>query len=573
MAIHSINPFGTGGSVPSSYPLTNALNVDNAQSALTAAMGKALKDELNEVGYLSGKATYDADEARAEFLDTENSNKWITINNNSVGSAVTFMDSVSNPFILRIPLSGVTSLVYSLFKTTSGFGSVVCNENGIVLWAYANTSEDNGTLKSVDVSSLNGASYALIGYPQSMTDNFVIKLIGSGAKQSVSSALVSLMNSGGIGGSGFNIMGRRFVDFGVMPSCLASDPDNFLPDGLVGTDATDASNYSVPDSYPDVLVKYADVIAKYDALVAKYPAYVSKHELGYDASGTIMTYYYTFKPKYYIQHAYIQAGIHGWEPDGVFALAEIMYLIANAYGSDLSPTIVNNPELMYLRGSVAFTVVPVANPWGFNGRTICLGTSSYNRTVGAHNYNDAELNTNWDQNQAENVNIKNLLDVISDDLSFAFDLHTTVSLQTRTKYGCFYGGTTDGCPNARSMFRTYEWLYEFYNVKYPLIVNGDTVPNQMGNGASISCPSPSSTGAFRSWCYQRYGIPSATLEHTDHIWNDAGATSYPYPLHTSVAMSVAVNNYLNHILQQVFQGYNVDDSWDVPSNEKYNGLG
>jgi hypothetical protein len=191
--------------------------------------------------------------------------------------------------------------------------------------------------------------------------------------------------------------------------------------------------------------------------------------------------------------------------------------------------------------------------------------------VGAHNANDAELNTNWDQNQAENVNIKNLLDVISDDLSFAFDLHTTVSLQTRTKYGCFYGGTTDGCPNTRSMFRTYEWLYEFYNVKYPLIVAGDTVPNPIGTGASIFCPATS--GSFRTWCWNRYGVPTGTLEHADHIWNDAGAANYPYPLHTSAAMSVAVNNYLNHILQQVYQGYNVDDSWDVPSNEKYNGLG
>lgn len=381
------------------------------------------------------------------------------------------------------------------------------------------------------------------------------------------------------GGGGFNIMGRRFVDFGVMPSCLASDANNFLPDGLVGSNATDGSNYPysgvADENWPAALVQYADVIAKYDALVTAYPAYVSKHELGYDASGTIMTYYYTFKPKYYIQHAYIQAGIHGWEPDGVFALAEIMYLIANAYGSDLSPTIINNPELMYLRGNVAFTVVPVANPWGFNGRTICLGTSNYNRTVGAHNYNDAELNTNWDQNQAENVNIKNLLDVISDDLSFAFDLHTTVSLVTRDRYGCFYGGTTDGCPNTRSMFRTYEWLFEFYNVKYPAIVDGDTVPNPhtYGGMSGASIFAPATSGSFRTWCWNRYGVPAGTLEHADHVWSEDGSTSYPKQLHTSAAMSVAVNNYLNHIIQQVFQGYNVDDSWDVPSNEKYNGLG
>lgn len=409
------------------------------------------------------------------------------------------------------------------------------------------------------------------GYPlsTSLDENSARKA----AAASLTYQLKRMISSGG-SGSSFNIMGRRFVDFGVMPSCLASDANNFLPDGLVGSDATDGSNYQysgvADENWPAALVKYADVIAKYDALVSAYPAYVSKHELGYDASGTIMTYYYTFKPKYHIQHAYLQAGVHGWEPDGVFALAEVMFLISNAYGGNLSPKIANNKELMYLRGNVAFTVVPCVNPHGFNNRSICLGTSSYLRQVAGHNANDVELNTNWNQSQAENVNIKTLLTSISNEISFAFDFHTSVSLQTRTKYGCFYGGVNSGCPITRSFFRTFEWLYEFYNVKYPAVVAGETVPSARGSGASIWC---ATTNNFDGWCWRTFGIPAGTVEHTDHVWNDAGDANYPTQLHTSAAMSVAVNTYLNHILQQVYQGYKADSSTDVPSNEKFNGLG
>lgn len=374
-----------------------------------------------------------------------------------------------------------------------------------------------------------------------------------------------------VGGGGFNIMGRGFVDFGTMPSCLATDANNFLPDGVSATETDSAGN-------PAALVKYSDVVAKYDALVSAYPDYVSKQTFGNDASGTIPIYYYTFKPKYYIQHVYLQAGVHGWEPDPVFALAEIMYLIANAYGGDLSPKVANSKELMYLRGNVAFTIVPCVNPWGFNRRSDCYvgdasgeghgGTSK--RNVSQNNANGVQLNAAWTGSEAEATYVRTLLDSIASELSFTMDMHSTVWSDTRTKYGCFYASLIDGCKNVRTLFRTWEWLYEFYGVKYPNIVDGDTCPNKIGSYASIGF----TNGGFKKFCYDRYnGIATSNVEFSDHVWSDDDSTTYPKPLHTSAALSVAVNMYLNLILQQAYDGYNVIALTDVPSSDKHTTIG
>ena len=66
------------------------------------------------------------------------------------------------------------------------------------------------------------------------------------------------------------------------------------------------------------------------------------------------------------------------------------------------------------------------------------------------------------------------------------------------------------------------------------------MPNPLGNGyASIG----KMTGVFNSWIYSTYGIESTTMEFCDHVWTPE--------LHTSVAMSVAVNMYLNQFIQHI----------------------
>lgn len=380
-----------------------------------------------------------------------------------------------------------------------------------------------------------------------------------------------------------NIMGRRFVDFGTMPSCVYGETGCFLGDGMTGTNNSDGN--------PDTRIKYADVIAKYDALVTAYPNYVEKHSCGNDASGTIPMYYYTFTPKYWQQSIYLQAGVHGWEPDPVFALCELMYLISNAYGSDtLSPVVVDNPELMYLRGTVKITVFPCVNPYGFNRRSDC-GIDK--RNVAQNNYNGKQLNAEWNSNQAESVMVRTLLDSMSSEVSFAVDMHSTVWPDTRPRYGSFYGSVPTDCPNIRTAFRAWEWLYEFYDVKYDYIVDGDTCPNPL-DATYASVGIKSGTGAFRGWFFDRYDKPATNIELSDHVWTDdadyynpahsltnvpsgygissqapADANGDMIPLHTAAVMSVAVNMYLNHIIQQVMDKYRVDGSTTVPDDDQY----
>lgn len=577
-----IYPFGQGQTMPSGYPIADDLNTDSSQQALSAKQGKRLKDNadalstivgdvgaltlgadiisaIEENGYVDvGVNTYTEAQAKTAFQDASLNKKWLVAQTGDVPQYQS--DVASTAYVLRIPLTGIATIKYPMFNTTSGFGSVICNDENIVVWAFANYADEDGTVKVVDVSEISGASYALVQLYDAITGYTIETISTEHFREKTAEAVKNLiMGSGQYQSDDYNIMGRGFVDFGTMPSCLATDADNFLPAGVSASETDSNGN-------PAALVSYADVIAKYDALVSAYPAYVQKHSFGNDASGTIPMYYYTFKPKYYVQHVYLQAGVHGWEPDPVFALAEIMYLIANAYGGNLSPKIADKNELTYLRGNVAFTVVPCVNPWGFNHRSDCAIDK---RNYAQNNYNGVQLNAAWSGSATEAVYVRTLLDSIASELSFAIDMHSTVWNNTRTKYGCFYGGFNSNGKNVRTIWRTYEWLYEFYGVKYPNIVDGDTCPNVIGNYASVGIL----TGCFHDWCLDRYGVQAGTMEFSDHVWSDDDSTNYPKPLHTSAAMSVAVNMYLNHILQQVYDGYRVIGETNVPSTDKLPTIG
>ena len=313
-------------------------------------------------------------------------------------------------------------------------------------------------------------------------------------------------------------------DYGVMPSCLQGDSGAFLQDGV--------------DSEGNAIIKYADVIAKYDELVTAYPGYIKKKELGFDASGTIPMYAYTLEPKYPTQSIYLQAGVHGWEPDPVFALAMITTLIANAYGTSNGDGLkVDDNALKFIRENVKVTIVPCVNPYGFNNRADC-GIDK--REQAQNNANGVNLNSSWNGSAAENVAVRTLIENIKDEISFAIDMHSTVWQDSRSRYGCFHAGVNEGSQSLLTVFKTYEWLFKFYNIKYPSIVQGDSMPNPLGNGyASIG----KMTGVFNSWIYSTYGIESTTMEFCDHVWTPE--------LHTSVAMSVAVNMYLNQFIQHI----------------------
>lgn len=515
--------------MPAGYPIADDLVTNDAQKALSAAQGYALNNRLTVVENASPQ------QSAIDIVDGKQAY-------GAVGNSIQFgnLNGCSYAFIPKADVPVVVSMATDSSANVSSYIQYVDASGKIT--SLAMTAYVKGNTYRVPL--VFGATDAGV-YVTFVTDSFSIEYG------------IDTIKQGG------------FVDFGTMPSCVYGETGCFLGDGMTGTNNADGN--------PDTRIKYADVINKYDALVSAYPAYVQKHSFGNDASGTIAMYYYTFKPKYYTQHIYLQAGVHGWEPDPVFALAEIMYLIANAYGGNLSPKIDDSKELAYLRGNVAFTVVPCVNPYGFNRRSDCYvgdasgeghgGTSK--RSVAQNNANNVQLNGAWSGNEAEAVYVRTLLDSIASELSFAIDMHSTVWDNTRTKYGCFYGGFNTNGKNVRTIWRTYEWLYEFYNVKYPGIVDGDTCPNVIGDYASVGILN----SGFHKWCLDRYGVQAGTMEFSDHVWSEDDSTNYPKPLHTSAAMSVAVNMYLNHILQQVYDGYKVISETNVPDADKLPTIG
>lgn len=519
MATQTIYPYGQNAEMPAGYPIANDLVTNDAQKALSAAQGYTLNNRLTVVENASQQQpAIDIVDGKQAYGTVGNSIQFGNLN----GCSYAFIPKADVPVVVSMTTDSSAN-VSSYIQHVDASGKIT----SLAMTAYVKGN-------TYRVPLVFGATDAGV-YVTFVTGSFSVEYG------------IRTVQQGG------------FVDFGTMPSCLATDANNFLPDGVSASETDSNGN-------PAALVSYADVIAKYDALVSAYPAYAQKHSFGNDASGTIPMYYYTFKPKYYTQHVYLQAGVHGWEPDPVFALAEIMYLIANAYGGNLSPKIDDSKELAYLRGSVAFTVVPCVNPWGFNHRSDC---ATDKRDYAQNNYNGVQLNGAWNGNEVEAVYVRTLLDTIASELSFAIDMHSTVWPETRTKYGCFYGGFNTNGKNVRTIWRTYEWLYEFYGVKYPNIVDGDTCPNVIGNYASVGIL----TGCFHDWCLSRYGVQAGTMEFSDHVWSEDDSTNYPKPLHTSAALSVAVNMYLNHILQQVYDGYRVIGETNVPDADKLQTIG
>lgn len=534
--------------------LDNIPNIGKLSDITAADNPESVVDAINKactLSIISNATVLNKEEAFGMWGQSSVNNYFLT---GEVGSKISVINGqdVRN---IKIPVKDGDMITYPMFKTSQTNGSFLVNSNNIILEAFINSTEPNGTMNTVTVSGYGNKEvyFYLSLYPYSLvTQKITIKtaesqtekvpineylsgLLSNDYKEAVSEkkALTTVGASmmyeelSNRMSSGSSIL-FPCKDYGVMPSCQYGDSEAFLQDGV--------------DIKGDAIIKYSDVIAKYDELVAVYPSYIKKKELGYDASGTIPMYAYTFEPKYPTQSIYLQAGVHGWEPDPVFALAMIATLVANAYGTtDGSGLKVDDDALKYIRENVKITIVPCVNPYGFNNRADC-GIDK--REQAQNNANGVQLNGAWTGNAAEAVAVRNLIEGLKHELSFAIDMHSTVWEDSRSRYGCFYGGVNSGSASLLTVFKTYEWLYRFYDMKYPSIVQGDSVPNPFGDGyASIG----TMTGTFNSWVYSTYGIEATTMEFSDHVWTP--------DLHTSVAMSVAVNMYLNQFVQHICAGF------------------
>ncbi len=488
----------------SSVEIVNDLSTGGADKALSAEMGKEIWDSVSAVIELDRDLT-------SKFSMIQGKQAY-----GNVGQSINFGDLPEAEYTV-IDIEGVYVSFKSVPKPSRPSSYLqYTDSNGIII---ARKFENIGN----DIKCEE-----FIKFPKGATKCYVtgakgtISIIRKGIGDGKLTKEVNKLLAAGESDKLF-----QCKDYGVMPSCLHGDSGAFLQDGV--------------DSGGNAIIKYADVIAKYDELVTAYPGYIKKKELGFDASGTISMYAYTLEPKYPTQSIYLQAGVHGWEPDPIFALAMITTLIANAYGTTSGDGLkVDDNALKFIRENVKITIVPCVNPYGFNNRADC-GIDK--RAQAQNNSKGINLNAAWNSNNsnaAEAIAVRTLIESIKDELSFAIDMHSTVWEDSRSRYGCFHAGVNEGAASLLTAFKTYEWLYKFYNIKYPSIVQGNSVPNPLGDGyASIG----TMTGVFNSWIYSTYGIESTTMEFSDHVWTPE--------LHTSVAMSVAVNMYLNQIIQHI----------------------
>jgi hypothetical protein len=277
---------------------------------------------------------------------------------------------------------------------------------------------------------------------------------------------------------------------------------------------------------------YSDLLtAVYEPLRAQFPNYIKRVNIGKDASGTIDMYAYTFEPRYYQEHIYLQAGIHGIEVDAVACLARIMYLIATADGTD--------NDLMFLRQQVKFTIVPCVNVWGI----------SQSPKVN-NNSNDAQLQQ-WSV-ASPPTEISNIKTYIQDanilpELSYMLDMHTTTS----DNYYDFYGNIQKYARNVRTIFRTNAWLCEQY------ALDGRTVDDQY-----LGWYEPTNMNLFRQHYYYFDDVQTATLELSDNHWGTKSS---------SPVITMGVTMWLNYIIQMANDFYK--PLFDIPEADYRESIG
>ena len=132
----------------------------------------------------------------------------------------------------------------------------------------------------------------------------------------------------------------------------------------------------------------------FDDLVTANSDYITKEDLGVCSDGVNHVYLYKFIPEeigHLDQDAYpfiscpkviIFAGIHGYDTDAGNGDPPMNTVCLYYWLKDLCDNWRTNPALYYLRWNIQFYIVPVLNPYGFNG-------------AGRYNYNGVDLNRNF----------------------------------------------------------------------------------------------------------------------------------------------------------------------------------
>lgn len=115
-----------------------------------------------------GTQTYPKADALTEFETFSTSKGYIvqglTVGVSKLSNIIT--TSLSGAYALRIPLDGMDSITYPVFKSASNLGCFIFDENDVILWMHSEASLDTGSLKTINVPS--AASWMLLSISSSL---------------------------------------------------------------------------------------------------------------------------------------------------------------------------------------------------------------------------------------------------------------------------------------------------------------------------------------------------------------------------------------------------------------------
>lgn len=278
----------------------------------------------------------------------------------------------------------------------------------------------------------------------------------------------------------------------------------------------------------------AELYNQWDSLVTRYPNYIKKEIAPYkDMSNSYELRRYVMEPEFgYEKTIYLGAGIHGTEWASKLCALRIAQIICEDWET--------SPQLSYLRNKVRIFIIPVANPWGHDNKSLCNSNATANTgsaTAGVNlnrNYDSIRINTipssgsdhngafPFSENETKWVRDTLLERIGINSIHYAFDFHDA---PTQTAFGDYWinFNTFHETSKRETLKLIYYLAKKNITTREPYIWHDkDTI----------------TTGTFASWTNKVIGIPSSTVEHCYNLgepFNDA-------------FMKRAVEVYLNTII-------------------------
>lgn len=247
-------------------------------------------------------------------------------------------------------------------------------------------------------------------------------------------------------------------------------------------------------TYPEFIEKV------YEPLRARHPEYITRESIGFDETGKIEMFAYTFTPENFTETVYLQSGVHAREEDAWTTLARMMTMITEEYEGD--------EYLTELREHCRFYVVPVVNVWGITEIPLGLRKDP--------NVNGVNLNRDiLERSQGETRAVCGFIEraVKKGKIDFALDYHTTVN----SSYGDYMLTVWTGSANehvAKNVLMTLaeknknERTEEYYEKRE--VKRGELRLPFVGDSKN--------PGTY-VWWWREIGIPGATVEYSDFVFD------------------------------------------------------